>query len=65
MTRSGGVRKKSVGRVAMRKSPAELALHDDLLAWFGTAIELPLRNRVAKALFNKAITLGTLDCGFR
>src|ERR1700730_7623997 len=41
--------------------PGGLAVYDDLLARFGTAIELPLRKRVAKALFNKAITLGTLD----
>jgi hypothetical protein len=59
MTRSGGIRKKSVGRIAMRTSPGELAVYDDLLARFGNAIELPLRKRVVKALFNKAITLGT------
>jgi hypothetical protein len=38
-----------------------IAAYDDLLARFGNATELPLRERVTRALVNKGITLGALD----
>ena len=46
----------------MRSAAAEeaIAAYDDLLARFGAATELPLREQVAKALFNKGVTLGAL-----
>ena len=34
---------------------------EELLARFGTAVELPLREQVAKALTNKSVTLSTLN----
>ena len=38
----------------------ELAVYDDLLARFGSATELPLREQVAKGLVNKGFRLGAL-----
>ena len=45
---------------ALGRGKEEIAVYDDLLARFGTATELPLRERVAEALFNKGVTLGAL-----
>jgi tetratricopeptide (TPR) repeat protein len=45
---------------ALGRSEDEIAVYDDLLARFGTATELPLRERVANTLINKGLTLGGL-----
>ena len=50
-----GSRSAQLGR-----SEDAIAVYDDLLARFGTATELPLREQVAKALVDKGVTLGTL-----
>ena len=39
----------------------QIAVYDDLVARFGEAMELPLREQVAMALFNKGVALGDLD----
>jgi hypothetical protein len=49
---------KGVRLGALDRSAEEIAVYDDLLARFGTATELPLREQVANALFNKGATLG-------
>src|SRR5271166_5505501 len=43
---------------ALGRSADEIAVYDDLLARFGAATELPLREPVAKALLNKGVRLG-------
>ena len=43
------------------RSDEAIAAYDDLVARFGAAPELPLREQVALALFNKGWTLGHLD----
>jgi len=52
---------KGITLGALDRSAEEIAVYDDLLARFGTATELPLREAVANALFNKGVTLGALD----
>ena len=37
-----------------------IAIYDDVIASLGTASELPLREQIAKALFNKGVTLDRL-----
>ena len=49
------IRAKLLGR-----SEDAIAAYDDVLARFGAATELPLRELVAKALVNKGVTLGAL-----
>ena len=51
---------KGVTLGALGRSEEAIAVYDDLLARFGTATELPLREQVAKALVNKGVTLGAL-----
>ncbi len=45
----------------LNQSTEAIAVYDDLLARFGAATELPLREPVAKALINKGFRLGQLD----
>jgi hypothetical protein len=42
------------------RSEAAIAAYDDLLARFGTATEVPIREQIARALVNKGTTLGAL-----
>jgi tetratricopeptide (TPR) repeat protein len=51
-----GVRLGTLGR-----SAEAIAVYDDLLARFGTATELPLREQVAHALRNKGVRLSALN----
>ena len=44
----------------MGRSEDAIAVYDDLLARFGSATELPLREQVASALLNKGVQLGAL-----
>ena len=46
---------------ALGRGDEAIAVYDDLIARFGTATELSLREPVANALFKKGITLGTPD----
>ena len=41
-------------------SAVAIKVYDDLLARFGAATELPLREQVAHALINKGVILGRL-----
>jgi hypothetical protein len=43
------------------RSEEAIGVYDDVVARFGAATELALREQVAKALFNKGVRLGTLD----
>ena len=52
---------KGVAFGALDRNAEAIAAYDDLLARFGTATELPLREQVAKALINKGVMLGALD----
>jgi tetratricopeptide (TPR) repeat protein len=52
---------KGIALGELGRSEEEIAVYDDLLARFGNAIELPLREQVATALVNKGITLDALD----
>jgi hypothetical protein len=56
-----GARQQGFTLGTLDRSADEIAIYDDLLARFGTATELPLREQVARALFNKGVRLGTLD----
>ena len=55
-----GARQQGVTLGALGRSEEAIAVYDDLLARFGTATELPLREQVARALVNKGVTLGAL-----
>jgi tetratricopeptide (TPR) repeat protein len=45
----------------LHRPKEEISVYDDVLARFGSATELPLREQVAIALVNKGIALGALD----
>jgi hypothetical protein len=45
---------------ALGRSEEVIAVFNDLLARFGTATEPPLREQVAKALYNKGVALAVL-----
>ena len=51
---------KGVRLGALGRSDDAIAVYDDMLARFGSATELPLREQVAKGLHNKGVRLGAL-----
>ncbi|HEY3719116.1 MAG TPA: tetratricopeptide repeat protein, partial [Roseiarcus sp.] len=51
---------KGVTLGALGRSDDAIAVYDDVLACFGAATELPLREQVANALVNKGVRLGAL-----
>ena len=52
---------KGITLGALSRSHEEIAVYDDVIARLGTAIELPLREKLAAALINKGITLSALN----
>jgi tetratricopeptide (TPR) repeat protein len=53
---------KAVEFSTLGRNEDEIAVYDDLIAQFGSASELPLREQVAVALDKKGHTLGALGC---
>ncbi len=59
-SRSPGACQQGVRLGALGRSEEAIAVYDDVVARFGTATELPLRELVASALVNKGFRLGAL-----
>ena len=57
---AGALVNKGVTLGQLGRSEEAIAVYDDVVGRFGTATELPLREKVARALVNKGVTLTQL-----